>query len=594
MDIRKQLKRQKVLADGAFGTYYATKERKEKIAERANLTDPGLVEQIHLEYLDAGARLLRTNTFAANRQTLQCSGSEQREILKAAVKLARKAAGTIADDVCIAGDIGPVPEDISREPEDLLQEYRDICDVFIEEQVDVIIFETFADLKYVQPVAAYIKEQADVPVIVQFSVNRYGYTKSGAGAARLFAAVEKSDWIDGTGLNCGIGAGHLSQVLKQIELPVGKFLTAFPNSGYPELHQDRAVYLNNHQYFARKMNEIASYGIHILGGCCGTTPEYIADTKRVLDTTAPAAVRVRDQREQEPVRTADICTNTFYQKMRDGKKVLAVELDPPYDAKSERIMECANILHAADVDMITFADSPMGRGRVDSILMGTKVHYETGAAVMPHIACRDKNAIALRAGILGGYMNHIRNLLIVTGDPIQGHDVKSVFDFNSIKLMEFLKQMNLEHFAEEPIYYGGALNQGRRNIDSEMKRMEKKIVAGASYFLTQPIYSEEDVYRIHYIKERLDTKILCGIMPLISYRNAAFIQNEITGIHVPDAVMEQFHPEMSRSEGEATGVAICAGIMRQLYDVADGYYFMIPFNRVHLAEQCVKESKLTL
>lgn len=242
--------------------------------------------------------------------------------------------------------------------------------------------------------------------------------------------------------------------------------------------------------------------------------------------------------------------------------------------------------------MITFADSPMGKARVDSIMMGIKVSNEVGIPVMPHIACRDKNVIAMRAGIMGAYINGIRNFLFVTGDPVPAEsrqDISGVFDFNSIKLMQYVNEMNAEHFQEEPICFGGALNYNRPNLDMEIKRMEKKIEAGAKYFLTQPIFSKEDMERIRVIKEKTNTKILCGIMPLISYRNASFIKNEILGIHVPDEILARFTPEMTREEGEAVGVEIAKEVMQELEVVADGFYFMLPFNRVHLVEQILKK-----
>lgn len=591
MNIRDYLKERRLQADGAFGTYYADiiKERKE-LAEKANITHPETVKDIHKEYIAAGARLIRTNTFAANRESLGAEKEEQEEVLKAGYDLAAEAVRESRKDVFIAADIGPIPEGSQRETEQILGEYREMCDVFLKQRASVFIFETFSDMRMLLPVVKYIKQKSDAFIITQFSINRYGYTKTGMSAARILAAAAETEEIDGVGFNCGIGSGHLYQILKEQTLPMDKFLTAFPNSGYPQSHQDRTIYLDNHQYFAEKLSEIASLGIHIIGGCCGTTPKYIESSKQIVDYS-PVRMNIKAESVVEKEKVKRNNTNSFYNKMKNGQKVIAVELDPPYDAKHERIMECANILKAENVDMITFADSPMGRGRVDSILMGVKVFHEVGVPVMPHIACRDKNAIALRAGILGGYMNHIRNLLIVTGDPIPKGEIKSVFDFHAVKLMEFIQQMNVEHFEEEPIYYGGAFNHGRANLEYEIKRMEKKIEAGASYFLTQPIFSEEDIERIRYVKERVDTKILCGIMPLISYRNAAFIRNEITGIHVPDEVLARYDENMTRAEGEQVGVAIAAEIMEKLSSFADGYYFMLPFNRVHLVAQCLEQRK---
>lgn len=182
-------------------------------------------------------------------------------------------------------------------------------------------------------------------------------------------------------------------------------------------------------------------------------------------------------------------------------------------------------------------------------------------------------------------MNGIRNFLVVTGDPVPSGErdiIKSVYDYNSVTLMNYMKQLNREHFAEDPIAYGGALNYGRKNVDAEIRRMQKKCEAGAAFFLTQPIYSDEDIERIRYIKNRIDTKIMCGIMPLVSYRNALFMKNEITGIHVPDEIIARYDKEMSREEAQAVGVQIAEEIMKKLEDIADGYYFMVPFNRASM------------
>lgn len=600
MNIRDSLKKHKILADGAFGTYYARLEDVgATVSERANLEKPQIVAKIHREYIESGARLLRTNTFGANTVVLECTPEEQEECIRRgyeiAMQTAREAKEAIlksdGDCVFVAADIGPIPEDVNSSREELLNEYLRMCRIFLEQGADLFLMETFSDITFIKPMAEYIRSQnPEAFIMVQFSLNRYGYTKAGISASRLLKAVGEMEEIDSVGFNCGIGAGHLYQLLKKMSFPSGKYLTAFPNSGYPELLRDRASYLDNHQYFAEKLSEIAALGIHIAGGCCGTTPKYIEAAGKTVDFTPSGTVYEAADRDTKGTGLKS-CTNTFYNKLKAGKKVIAVELDPPYDSKADRIMECANALKVAGADMLTFADSPMGRGRVDSVLMSVKVSNEVGVPVMPHIACRDKNAIGIRAGLLGGYMNGIRNLLIVTGDPVPSSDrdeITSVFDFHSIRLMEFVRQMNIEHFSEEPVYYGGALNHGRANLDREIDRMRDKIEAGASYFLTQPIFSREDVERIRYVKGQVDTKILCGIMPLVSYRNASFVRNEITGINVPEYVVDAFSPEMSREEGERTGVRIAKEVIRMLNPVADGYYFMLPFNRVHLVEQCLE------
>ncbi len=245
-------------------------------------------------------------------------------------------------------------------------------------------------------------------------------------------------------------------------------------------------------------------------------------------------------------------------------------------------------------DILTVADSPQGRSRMDSVLTAVKLMAVTGMPVMPHICCRDKNMISMRSVLLGAYANGIRNFLFVTGDPVPiqlRSSATGVFDYNSVKLMEFAREMNREHFQNEPMVYGGALNQGRVNFSVELSRAQKKIDAGASYFLTQPVYGREDIERLFLLKQKLKTKLLAGIMPLVSYRNANFVKNEMVGINIPDKVLLKYHPDMGREEGEQVGIRISLEVMEQMNDFVDGYYFMLPFNRVGLMEGILRGMK---
>lgn len=596
-DIRKYLEKNKIVADGAFGTYYQQLfSGQTSIPEEANLTEKELVKQIHKEYIQAGARFLRTNSFAANTVSLKKDISYVKSVVKSSYENALEAVRESGEEVYIAADIGPIPQMPFEDEVEVEKEYQQVIDTFLACGAEIFCFETFADTRYIKILAEYIKKKCDSAfVIAQFSLNKYGYTKMGIRAERILNETSQEESIDAVGFNCGIGSAHLYEILKKTKIETNKFITAMPNSGYPEFLQDRAVYSGNSEYFADNLVKISELGLNILGGCCGTTPSYIKKVCRKIDYKNNREIvsndvqKISKTKEAEEIRVSE---NEFYQLMESGKKVITVELDPPYDANAQKIMDCAHLLKAVGVDMITFADSPMGKARADSIMMGIKVLNEVGISVMPHIACRDKNVIAMRAGILGAYLNGIRNFLFVTGDPVPAEnrsDVSGVFDFNSIKLMQYVNEMNTEHFREEPICFGGALNYNRPNLDMEIKRMERKIAAGAKYFLTQPIFSKEDIERIRVVKEKTNTKILCGLMPLISYRNASFIKNEILGIHVPDDVLERFQPEMTREEGEAAGVEIAREVMQQLEPIADGYYFMLPFNRVHLVEQILKK-----
>lgn len=600
MDIREYLKKHRLLSDGAFGTYYLQVGGTYRTVELANKKTPQLVEQIHLDYLKAGARLIRTNTFSANEVVLGGEKSWRREVIQTGYACAKNAVETFCKmegndrtEVFIAASIGPIPDSCEEEKQKIEEEYRFICDSFLECGAKIFCFETFDDVQVILPIAAYIKEKIgeEAFIITNFCLNRYGYTKSGIRASKLLESVKQLEAVDAIGFNCGVGTGHMLRILKEIKPYTDKYLVVMPNSGYPERIQDRTVYLDNAAYFAERMGEIATFGVDILGGCCGTSPEYIQLTKEKIDFNCPAIKNSR-QKEIWVGGEPDYTINAFCHKLNKKEKVIAVELDPPYDANIQGILDRANILKAAGVDLLTFSDSPMARPRMDSILTAVKVQNEVGIPTMPHISCRDRNMIAMRAQILGAYINGIRNLLIVTGDPIPGSErgmIHSVFDFYSVQLMEFVREMNREHFLKEPISYGGALNYARANLDVEIERIQKKKAAGAQYFLTQPIFSKEDMERIRYIKERVDIKILCGVMPLVNLRNAKFIANEIAGMRVPSEVVEEFLPEMSREEGEVVGVRIARRVILGLEDVVDGYYFIVPFNRVYLVGDCLQK-----
>jgi len=223
--------------------------------------------------------------------------------------------------------------------------------------------------------------------------------------------------------------------------------------------------------------------------------------------------------------------------------------------------------------------------------MADKVHRETGIQVMPHICCRDKNAVAMRSLFMGARINDIYNMLIITGDPLPSmvrETVKSVFNFDSVGLMRIAAEMNEETFTDRPLCYGGAINQGRRNLEVELARVKKKMDAGAQFFLTQPVFSEEDVERLRYIKRETGARILCGIMPLISRKNALFMKNEIAGVNVPDELIEKYPENGSRKAGEQVGIELARNMIELSRDFADGYYFSFPFNRTYMLKKILR------
>lgn len=596
MGIREAIKERTLFFDGAFGTYYAQKSGSKELPERGNVSNPGLVEEIHREYVRAGADIIRTNTFASNSRTIFGGRQELKKNLECACKIAKGVAGDAAaggrKTVYVAGDIGPLPCIGEGEPEteEAAQEYFFLAQTLLSEGVDLLLFETFPDHHQLLPVIQKIKEKyPNVFIMMHFAVNQYGYTNTGIRAKKIFKELENNTYVDGLGLNCGVGPGHMLRIYEELALAPDKIYSALPNASYPKLLQNRMVFMENQEYFAGKLSELAGLGIHCLGGCCGTTPEYIrqasgqAGGKR-NECRIQVRQRGREEKKQPPA-------HAFYEGRE--KALVAVELAPPFGADDEKVLEAACYLKNRGVDVVTFPDSPSGRTRADSVLMGVKAMTESKIPVMPHICCRDKNAIAVRSQLLGAYMNGIRNLLVVTGDPVPTllrNDVKSVYNFDSVGLMRILQEMNEEEFAKDPFVYGGALNPARVNLQVEITRMKKKLAAGATFFLTQPLFTDGDIENLRRIREEVPARILCGIMPLVSRKNALFMKNEMTGIHVTDEIVSRYDGAVTREEGEAVGVSLAGEIMEKTKDLADGYYFSIPFNRVTLLAKIFQET----
>ena len=542
------LKENILLTDGAMGTYYAELTGDyHTTCEVANLQNPDIIKKIHQQYLDAGAMLLRTNTFAANRSKLDVSLETLKEIIKKGYALADEVAKD--SSAFVAGSIGPiVTVDIDQNENDILEEYKIIVDSLMSAGARIILFETFSNTNYIEKVSKYIKEKdSTVTVMAHFAVMPDGYTREGISISHIHENAQSIKSIDIHGFNCGSGPTHLHRMIKNMSFS-GDSISVLPNAGYPEIINERTVYVNNPDYFAEKMMDIKHLGVKIIGGCCGTTPEHI----RVL--AQKLAQGNGKSTIQEPVKTDHKeshakLQNTFQEKLSKGEFVYAVELDPPFNTDIGKIMDGARLCSREGIDLITIADSPMSKVRVDSITIACKIKREIGIDTMPHICCRDKNVIALRSGLLAAHVEGIRNILAVTGDPVSADtlaSVKGVFNLNSYKFMSLISQMNIEVFNEDPLSIGGALNLNLTNKEKEVSRMTKKAEKGATFFLTQPIYEDETIDYLKTLKDR-NVKILGGILPIVSYRNAQFLNNELPGVHVPDEYVNRFSPDMNRN-----------------------------------------------
>lgn len=578
LSIRDYLSNNILITDGAFGTYYGTLYDTQELPELANISNPDRVSHIHRQYIDAGARLIRTNTYAANTYSLKTDLTEVEKYIRAACDIA-----TAFNNVYVAGDIGPIACDNINLKDKLAEEYIAIAKIFLEYKLPVIVFETFSQLEDIIPAVEYIKANSDTFVIVQFAVSQFGYSDAGLSAKRLFTDAADCPCIDAVGLNCGVGPGHMQQIMNKLINICPKPVTALPNAGYPQNVSNRMIFAsNNKEYFAMKTCEIADMGASIIGGCCGTTPEYIEKLHMQLKNCHK---KHKYSSDTEQILYPKAVDNSFYKAAKPEDKLIAVELAPPVDSDDERLMEAAHILQNSGVNVVTFPDSPSGRTRADSILMAEKVAKETGLCVMPHLCCRDKNAIAMRSQLLGAHINGISNFLVITGDPVPSmarQTVKSVFNFDSVGLMNIIRDMNADHFNASPVCYGGAINQNRPNFDIELKRIEKKIKAGASFFMTQPVFDKKGAEILHLFKEKTGARILCGIMPLVSYKNAIFMKNEMAGIDISDEIIERYRECHTKEEGEAVGISIAKEVMKLTENFVDGYYYSFPFNRVYL------------
>jgi homocysteine S-methyltransferase len=597
--IREYLKKNILITDGAMGTYYAEiTGQYNEFPEISNLNDSGIIERIHNEYIAAGAKLIKTNTFSANSMILGLPRTEVEKVITAGIEIANRAARN--RDVFVAASIGPIPDlagNIDLDQALIADEYKFIVDVFLEKQVKIFIFETFSDTIYLQDMIKHIKEQDEsVFVVTQFATTPEGFTRKGISVERIIAEVKKIKGIDAYGFNCGVGPAHLYNTLKNIQGIdfTNEMVAVAPNAGYPEIINERTVYIRNTSYFAERMKEISKLGIKILGGCCGTTPAHIEQIVKLI-TPEPVTVFSKQRMVEVPVLPrSKKATKGLSGITKNNKFLVAVELDPPFNSDIKTIMENAHICKESGVDIITVADSPMGRARVDSMMLAAKIKREVGIEVLPHICCRDKNLNALKSSILAGYMENIRNLLAITGDPVaiaDKNDIKAVFNLNSFKLIELLSIMNKELFAGDPVRIGGALDLNVLKPESELSRMKKKMELGATFFLTQPIFDDAVIDFLPQAKN--DQSILLGgIMPLVSYRNAQFLNNEVAGIRIPEKILNKFDCKMEREEAENLGIEIAVELGKQIQNHVDGFYFITPFNRIQMIIKIINQLNL--
>ena len=591
IDVRAHLARKPLLFDGGMGTYYKAKPGTE--CEQGNLLDPAGVRKVHREYLAAGAEAIKTNTFGLPRMAA-AQQPDWQALARAGWKLAAEAA--VETGAAVFADLGPAP-DTEAAPAGSI--YTAVARCFVEQGAKNFLFETLSsDAGVLEAVQAVKAQVPDAFVLVSFAVLPDGYTREGMYSKDLVRRMTESGIVDAVGFNCVSAPGAMRTLVQQLgstALP----LSVMPNAGYPVVTRTQVKYQGKPEYFAKELARIAAEGVRILGGCCGTTPAHIAALRAALDSlpavekTAPA---VQVSTPEAPTVEKD---DAFLRKLNAGKKVIAIELDSPKDADLTNYLAGAKRLQAAGADLLTIADCPIARARMDSSLVACRVHRELGLCTLPHMTCRDRNLNATKALLLGLYAEGVREVLAITGDPIptaERDEVKNVYQFNSRKLAQYIVSLAGEgREMPSPMTVFGALNLNARNCEVELRRAGEKLENGMSGFLTQPVLSEQAVENLRRTRETLGerAKILAGIMPVVSQRNAIFMENEVNGIHVAEDIMEAF-AGLDREQGEALGLEISLKMAREALPYADGFYLMTPFNRVALMERLIARLKTEL
>ena len=584
LDVRKLLAQRPLLFDGGMGTYYKAKPGQE--CEQANLTDPEGILAVHRAYLAAGADAIKTNTFSLPRlAAAQQPGWEQ--LADAGWQLAAKAAGETG--AAVFADLGPAPDTENLPAE---QVYLTVAKRFALLGARNFLFETLSTEDGVLKAIRALKQTVpEAFVLVSFAVLPDGYTREGRYCAELVRRMAQSGVVDAVGLNCVSAPGAMRALVQQLG-DAGLPLSVMPNAGYPVVARAQVRYQGKPEYFARELSRLATEGVRILGGCCGTTPQHIAALRTALDAlpeTLPAAPAAKPAAAAKPAVETD---DAFLRKLRAGQRVIAVELDSPKDADLTAYLEGARRLQAASADLLTIADCPIARARMDSSLVACRVHRELGMNVLPHMTCRDRNLNATKALLLGLYAEGVREVLAITGDPIptaERDEVKNVYQFNSRKLAQYIVSLAGEgREMPSPITVFGALNLNARNFEVELRRAAEKMENGMSGFLTQPVLSAQAVENLKKARETLGerAKILAGILPVVSQRNAIFMENEVNGIHVDEAIIQKFEG-LDRAAGEELGLEVSVQAAKAAAPYADGFYLMTPFNRVALMERLI-------
>ena len=588
-DLKTYLAHHPLVFDGGMGTYY--KAAPGLACEQANTADPDGVLAVHRAYLEAGAQALKTNTFGLTAMAARQEPGWQ-ALADAGYALAVQAA---QDKAYVFADLGPVPDTEERPAG---QVYTEVAERMLDQGAEYFLFETLSsDAGVLEAVQAIRARCPHAFVLVSFAALPDGYTREGLACSQLLQRMQASGLVDAAGLNCVSAPGAMAALVQQLGRQ-GLPLSVMPNAGYPVVARSQVRYQGKPAYFAKTLAALAGRGVRILGGCCGTTPEHIRALTEALEEqpalgpafAEPGAVPAAHQ----PAETED----AFLCKLRSGQPVIAVELDSPKTADLSGYLASARRLQQAGADILTIADCPVARARMDAALVACRVHREMGLCVLPHMTCRDRNLNATKALLLGLAAEGIGEVLAITGDPIptaERDEVKSVYQFNSRKLAQYILSLAGEGGLPARMAVFGALNLGARNFAVELRRAEEKLACGMTGFLTQPVLSTQALENLRLARQTLGSraKLLAGVLPVVSLRNAQFLDSEVNGIQVEPELLQRF-AGLDKAAGEALGLEVAFGAAKAALPYADGLYLMTPFQRVGLMETLIARIRTEL
>ena len=601
-DLREYLQDHLLVGDGAMATQLHRLGVPVGVSfEELCLSNPRLVHEVHDSYYQAGARLLETNTYSANRDSLSRYGMEHKvtRINRQAVSLAREAA---QGDAYVAGSIGSILA--GRVRKKVLDEYRDQYEeqaiALLHAEVDGLILETFLDLEELLLAIEVIRPLTSLPLITQLATLEVGRTRDGYSLTEAFAQL-KTAGADIIGLNCRLGPAEILRSFETVQAPKDALLSAFPNAGRLGMTDGEYAYKSTAEYFGQSALRLREQGIRLIGGCCGTTPEHVKAMADALESLEPQArtnpdvvpgerplVSVTSVRDQDRPSIVD--------KVKSGTTII-VEFDPPRDLDADSFLEGCCELHKAGADAITLADNSLATVRMSNMALGAMMKSRYGIDPLLHLACRDRNLIGQQSHLMGLHALGIDQILVITGDPSRFGDLpgaSSVFDVTSFDLIRMVKQLNEGvSFSGRPLkqnaqfIVGAAFNPNVRQIDAAIARLEKKVEAGADYIMTQPVYDAESIKVVYEATKHIGIPVFIGIMPLTSSRNAEFLHNEVPGIKLSPEALER----MKRVQGEDArreGIQIAKELLDTAVRYFQGIYLITPFNYYSMATELIQ------